>query len=194
VKFSLAILILALTTQPGFASPGSHKQASYHRPAVGSVTKRIPAGNHVVRVKWKSYYYYDGRFYDRRPYGYVVVRAPYGVRVAHLPAGYLTWGFGTSRYYYVAGTWYIQDKKEFEVVEAPLISANIVKSVNQNLVAYAARNQSDIQAQQDRYQCHRWAFEQTGYDPSLPGSSRTMQPDYNRAMSACLEARGYTVK
>src|SRR6516225_2003241 len=47
----------------------------------------------------------------------------------------------------------------------------------------------------DRYECHSWAAAQTGFDPTLaaPGANQTLQDNYRRAMSACLEARGYGV-
>ena len=66
--------------------------------------------------------------------------------------------------------------------------------------AYATRGQSDEQQDRDRYECHRWAVSQSGFDPTQagggtpgedPGSKRA---DYRRAIGACLEGRGYSVK
>jgi hypothetical protein len=37
----------------------------------------------------------------------------------------------------------------------------------QGLVIYPAKGQSPAQQDQDRYACHRWAVQQSGYDPSL---------------------------
>src|ERR1700678_2430503 len=36
----------------------------------------------------------------------------------------------------------------------------------QGLVIYPAKGQSPAQQDQDRYACHRWAVQQSGYDPS----------------------------
>jgi hypothetical protein len=65
---------------------------------------------------------------------------------------------------------------------------------------YPRQGQSEQQQADDRYACHRWAAEQTGFDPTQTpgGSSGTpggeKRADYQRAMGACLDGRGYTVK
>jgi hypothetical protein len=35
---------------------------------------------------------------------------------------------------------------------------------------------------------------QSGFDPSEPGERTDLIPDYRRAMTACLEGRGYSVQ
>ena len=62
------------------------------------------------------------------------------------------------------------------------------------MFVYPQNGQSMEQRDRDRYECHLWAADQTGYDPSVPGAGNLMAPDYHRAMAACLEGRGYTVK
>jgi len=37
------------------------------------------------------------------------------------------------------------------------------------VVAYPSQGQSPEQLDRDRYECHLWAFRQTGFDPSMPG-------------------------
>lgn len=59
---------------------------------------------------------------------------------------------------------------------------------------YPREGQSDEQRSQDRFECHLWARDQTGFDPSQASTNFNMAPDYNRAIAACLEGRGYTVK
>jgi hypothetical protein len=65
---------------------------------------------------------------------------------------------------------------------------------------YSRNGQSEQQKANDSYECHSWAMSQTGYDPTQPTGgvpeSQTNQKrtDYQRAMSACLDARGYTAK
>ena len=56
------------------------------------------------------------------------------------------------------------------------------------------RGQSDEQLEQDRYECHRWAKGQTGFDPSLPNQDQSQRGAYYRAQAACLEGRGYIIK
>jgi hypothetical protein len=63
---------------------------------------------------------------------------------------------------------------------------------------YPKNGQGADQLAHDRYDCYRFAVAQTGFDPvrSGGGTSATatqQQYDYDRAQSACFEARGYTV-
>jgi hypothetical protein len=39
----------------------------------------------------------------------------------------------------------------------------------QQLVVYPAKGQSPEQLERDRYECHVWAVQQSGFDPSQPG-------------------------
>jgi hypothetical protein len=66
----------------------------------------------------------------------------------------------------------------------------------EGLYVTAKNGQTAEQQSKDRYECHSWAAGQTGFDPTLaaPGAAnQTLQDNYRRAMSACLEARGYGV-
>jgi hypothetical protein len=47
------------------------------------------------------------------------------------------------------------------VIAAPSASA-------QDIMAYPTKGQSADQQKQDRYECHVWASEQSGYDPAKP--------------------------
>lgn len=58
---------------------------------------------------------------------------------------------------------------------------------------YPRNGQSDAQAQNDRFECHSWAVNQTGFDPTRSGQSGSAA-DYRRAMIACLDARGYSAR
>ncbi len=59
-------------------------------------------------------------------------------------------------------------------------------------VAYPADGQSLHEQDRDRYECHRWAVDESGFDPTR--SRRGDADTYHRAMTACLEARGYVVR
>ena len=69
-----------------------------------------------------------------------------------------------------------------------------------NLYVYPKNGQSAEQQATDRYECHRWAGEQTGFDPTQTAGGvpedQTAQrrADYLRAMTSCLEGRGYSVR
>jgi hypothetical protein len=60
-----------------------------------------------------------------------------------------------------------------------------------DLYVYPRNGQTEEQTAKDRYECHKWAVGQTGFDPTTAGS-RGSPAEYRRAMSACLDARGYS--
>ena len=65
------------------------------------------------------------------------------------------------------------------------------------LFVYPDKGQTQAQQTQDRNACHSWAVSQTGYNPAAQtGGEQTGDKlaDYQRALSACLEGRGYTVR
>jgi hypothetical protein len=68
------------------------------------------------------------------------------------------------------------------------------------LFIYPRQNQSEERQVLDREECHKWAVGQTGLDPGKPLSgspdAQTIQKsgEYLRAISACLDAKGYTVR
>jgi hypothetical protein len=59
---------------------------------------------------------------------------------------------------------------------------------------YPRNGQSEAQTQNDRYECHSWAVNQTGYDPTRSQQTSGNAADYQRAMVACLDARGYSAR
>jgi len=62
------------------------------------------------------------------------------------------------------------------------------------LYVYPAAGQSEAQTTEDRYQCHVWAADQSGHDPTLGAGSRDEAESYTRAFTACMEGRNYVVK
>ncbi len=78
------------------------------------------------------------------------------------------------------------------------MSAN-AQTPSEGLSITAKNGQSFEQQAADRYQCHSWASEQTGFDSTKPGAGvaagefAARRVEYQRAMTACLEARGYSV-
>jgi hypothetical protein len=62
------------------------------------------------------------------------------------------------------------------------------------LYVYPAAGQSEEQTADDRYQCHVWAADRSGHDPTLGAGTRADAESYTRAFSACMEGRNYVVK
>jgi len=64
---------------------------------------------------------------------------------------------------------------------------------------YPAAGQSEARLDRDRYECHRWASSQSGFDPTQPlggaaaAEAEARRADYMRAQKTCLEGRGYSV-
>jgi hypothetical protein len=58
---------------------------------------------------------------------------------------------------------------------------------------YPRNGQTEQQQATDRYECHKWATAQSGFDPTRAQGGAS--PDsYRRAMIACLDARGYSAR
>jgi hypothetical protein len=47
-------------------------------------------------------------------------------------------------------------------------SADEPTAVGADIYVYPSKGQTDAQLDRDRYECHGWAYKQTGYDPSAP--------------------------
>jgi hypothetical protein len=68
-----------------------------------------------------------------------------------------------------------------------------------DFIIYPKQGQSKDQQAADQYECHNWARAQTGFDPTQPGGgvaagdADRAHSNYDRAMVACLQGRGYQV-
>ncbi len=201
----LAAMVLPVDTEaqnraPDRASAKAPDRAA-HYPRVGRQVRTLPQGHRAVRVNRQSYRYYNGSFYRPARDGvYVVVRAPIGARVRTLPPGYVSFGIGPRHYFYANFTYYLwdRDRTEYIVVDEPegaeaaLVPAS--ETTSGELFVYPNEGQSDEQRDRDRYECYVWSSEQTGYEPGAGDPNIDNASDYRRAISACLEGRGYTVK
>jgi len=171
-------------------------------PPVGREVRTLPPGERTVRVRRQDYHYFNGIFYrPLRPDVFVVVDAPFGARVRHLPPGSISFLIGPSRYFYANYTYYLWEprREEYIVVEEPPGAAQVVADAAKadetgELFVYPSEGQSDEQRDRDRYECYVWAAGQTGFDPAADSPQTELTGNYRRALSACLEGRGYTVK
>ncbi|MBS4096234.1 MAG: hypothetical protein KGZ83_05270 [Sulfuricella sp.] len=64
----------------------------------------------------------------------------------------------------------------------------------EQLFVYPRNNQKPSQSDADRAECRRWGTEQVGFNPVLASPDDPRHSDYRRAVTACLEGRGYTVR
>lgn len=202
------VTVAALATTGAWLAPAGdalaqprhdHAQARVHV-SIGTEVRVLPGGHETFRVGRSYYHYHDGVFY--RPYGdrFVVVGAPIGARIRTLPFGYVSFNLGPRRYFYANYTYYWWDPRvsEYVVVDEPpgadKAVATATESGSGDVFVYPKNGQTDEQRDRDRYECYTWAVDQTHFDPSAGAADSAKSSDYQRAFSACLEGRGYTVK
>jgi len=173
-------------------------------PARGYVSPSLPRGYVTARYRNSPYYFYRGSWY--RPYGprYVVVRPPYGLGIGYLPPFYTTVWFGGVPYYYADDTYYTYrpERREYVVTQPPQGQGEVRANPggSDEIFVYPKNGQSEERQASDRYECHAWAVQKTGFDPTRPNGNvddadlDSKRSDYRRAEGACLEARGYSVK
>lgn len=171
----------------------------YHFHPVGYRVELLPRTHVTIVVGGLPYYYFGGIFYRSYNSGYVVVSAPVGAVVTTLPVGFIAFSLGALTYYFVNDTYYVWDepREAYMVVEKPEGAEQaIADETAGRLFVYPKEGQSEEQQARDRYECHRWAVTESRVDPTLENEtySNEQRSDYQRAMAACLEGRGYTVK
>ncbi len=186
-----------------------HDTRYYHNrvyPSRGHVVNVLPREHRVVVHGGTRFYFSGGVWY--RPQGprFVIAAPPIGLFAPFLPPYYATIWVSGRPYYYANDVYYVNRGDGYVVVDPPQgdVSqtpppASSVPSIDQ-LFIYPRQNQTQEQQAADRYECHSWAVNQTGFDPTqspgvIPEDQKVQKrADYQRAMSACLDGRGYTVK
>lgn len=190
--------------------------ARYHHnhyyPPRGYVFGGLPPHPEIVFHGGLQFYFAEGVWYRSDLHAhFVVVAPPIGIVVPVLPAFYTTVWVHGAPYYYANDVYYVRAPQGYVVVDpppanvvveqppatAPPPATNVAQAPTDQLFVYPRQGQSAQQEATDRYECHRWAINQTGYDPTLaPAGSASGQKhaDYQRALGACLDGRGYTMK
>jgi hypothetical protein len=186
-----------------------YRDSRYHHdryyPARGQYIERMPGGHRVVVYGNSRYYFHGGVWY--RPHGprFVIVAPPFGMVVPFLPPFYATIWVGGAPYYYANDIYYMQGAGGYVVVEPPKGDVSQTappasQPPTSQIFIYPRQGQSEQKQATDRYECHSWAVGQAGYDPTKPPANLPeaqmirKRADYQRAQSACLDGRGYTVK
>jgi hypothetical protein len=196
---------------PGRAPMGQHYDGRFNHNQFyanrGGFVRAVPGRPYMVGGG--RYYWSGGVWYAPRGPGFVVVGPPLGVFVPVLPPYYTTvWAAGVP-YYYANDTYYTWDAAQngYEVVAPPddpsaASTQAPASGGSDDLYIYPQNNQSAEQQADDKWQCHQWAQSQTGFDPTQSGGGGAVAPDqfaakradYQNAMRACLQGRGYSVR
>ena len=136
---------------------------------------------------------------------------PWAVAIPFLPFYYQTVWVGGYPYYYADGSYYAPTADGYMTVNPLQGAVNQIPPSTpsvERLFIYPRQGQSEEQQAKDRYECHSWAVSQTWREPrkvsmeewafiikSMPEAQRNqMRTDYHRAMDACLDGRGYTMR
>ncbi|MFJ2333020.1 DUF6515 family protein [Pseudomonas helleri] len=166
----------------------------------GYVIDRFPGQYRQVPYRGQNFFFSGGYWY--RPQGprYVVVQPPYGIRVSIIPSYAREVWVGSSLFFLAAGSYYAYQPatQDYIVVEPP---ATIVQPAPQpvsngyDVVAYPANGQTPAQIDQDRYDCYRWAVDQSHFDPAhiAYAPAPAVVQTYRQAEGNCLNSRGYQV-
>lgn len=160
-------------------------------PPIGLVVPFLPPYYSTIWVGGVPYYYANEIYYVQGPGGYVVAEPPRSeVTLAPpqsgpLPGGQMPPGLPGGQ----------MPPRSLPGGQMP--SGSLPGG---QMYIYPRQGQSPEKQARDRTECHSWAENQAGYDPERPpvGLPETQtaqkQADYKRAMDACLDARGYSVK
>jgi hypothetical protein len=188
----------------GFILDQRYHHDRYYPPR-GYVQRELPRGYMMFRHHGDRYFYRHGIWYRSSGLGFIVVTPPFGIVVPVLPPYYTTVWIGGIPYYYANGVYYVWQpvQQGYVITQPPAASSDAVPQPQQGpdqFYVYPKKGQSADQQAKDRYECHRWAVDQSGFDPSQPAGNLsdtqliTKREDYRRAIEACLDARGYSVK
>ena len=156
----------------------------------------LPARHRRLVIGPTVYFYVDGVYFIQQSGVYIVAAAPIGARIAILPYGFRSMYIGPRRFFRVNSTYYryVVATNDYVVVAPPADVASAATSESLDPVIYPAAGQSEEQLDQDRYECHRWGLEQSGFDPSIANAAGQDGSDrYYRSLKACLMGRDYTV-
>ncbi|MFT3906005.1 MAG: DUF6515 family protein [Steroidobacteraceae bacterium] len=194
----LLVLGAGVASADGVLNQVQRNRAAAGRPPV----QTLPQGYRSYRYGGQPYYFGGGHWYAPGYGGYAWVAPPLGLTVDVLPVGYTTLWIGGVPYYYYDDVYYnYRPSVGYVVVDRPAgADAVTSRSGSDDVYVYPKNGQSEAQQSTDRYECHRWAKGQTNFDPTEPAGgvaaseTAARRGEYQRALTACLEGRGYSVR
>jgi len=172
----------------------------HYYPAPGGYAPVLPRGAIGINYRNDQFFFHGGVWF--RPYGgrYRVVVPPIGIVVSVLPPTYVTLRIGGMPYYYANGVYYtaalagpgyvvVAQPIEPPGVIAPAVPAPapaVQPPARPDPIIYPRKGQSAEQLEADRQECNRWATNQ----PAAMADASV----FNRAVEACMDGRGYTMR
>lgn len=170
----------------------SRFQHDRYYPAPGFVAHALPRSSLGISFGPDRFFFDSGVWY--RPYGprWRVIVPPVGVVIPILPSAYVTLRAGGVPYYYANGVYYtaVVGGPGYVVATPPpaaeVAPAPVQAPSKPDPIIYPRNGQSAQQLEADRQDCNRWATTQPAamQDGSV----------FNRAVEACMDGRGYTMR
>lgn len=166
----------------------------HYYPAIGFVAPGLPRASISIGFGGGSYWYGGGVWYQPWRGSYRVIVPPVGIIVPVLPYDYVSLRVGGSPYYYANGVYYASAPGGYAVVNAPAQADAAVpdagpapvQSSRPEPIVYPRNGQTAAQTEADRQECNRWATTQ----PAAMNDASV----FSRAVDACLDGKGYTVR
>jgi hypothetical protein len=185
---------------PGFRLDERYHHDHYYPPR-GYAVPVLPRGAVSIAFGGGNYFFHGGVWF--RPFGgrFVVTVPPIGVVVPILPPAYVTLPMAGGPVYYANGVYYAPAPGQGYTVVPPPPGADSVQPLPPpppppatpttpppppDPIVYPRNGQSAAQSEADRQECNRWATTQ----PNAVADASVFQ----RAVAACLDGRGYTVR
>ena len=166
----------------------------HYYPPHGYAVPVLPSGSVSVGFGRDHFFFHGGVWF--RPSGgrYVVTAPPFGVVLPLLPPAYVTLWIGGAPYYYANGVYYAPAPGQGYAVVAPPPGADAAQPVPAappapvppEPIFYPRNAQSAAQTETDRQECNRWATTQA--------NALADAQVFQRAVAACMDGRGYTVR
>ena len=184
---------------PGAPRGSLHFDQRYHHdhyyPPRGYAVPALPGGALSLQFGGGNLFFHGGVWF--RPFGgrFVVTVPPVGIVVPLLPPAYVTLWIGGAPYYYANGVYYAPAPGQGYAVVNPPPEAEAAQPVPPappparplpDPVIYPRNGQGPQQTEADRQDCNRWATTQ----PKAMADATVFQ----RAVEACMDGRGYTVR
>jgi hypothetical protein len=189
------------------ALPDNRYNHGYYYPPRGGWVRTLPPGYRPYYYRGQPYYFHDGVWFERRAGGFFIIRPPVGLQISVPPPYFTPVWIGGVPYYYADDTYYrwVPSMNAYQVVGRPAgadapESPPLTDTTAGTSFVYPRNGQSLEQQATDRYECHTWSRGETGFDPTQPGGSvmpnenASRSSEYHRAMNACMDGRGYSVK
>ncbi|HEY1090980.1 MAG TPA: DUF6515 family protein [Burkholderiaceae bacterium] len=197
MKSSKLLALTLLVAAIGSASADPHRyydrryNHNHYYPSVGFLAAALPLGALAIALGSDRVYFQGGVWW--RPYGrsYRVFVPPVGAVIPLLPADYVRVDIGGAPYYYANGIYYRSAAGGYVVADAPAgvdatPPAPAAVAAKPEPIIYPRNGQNAQQIEADRRDCNRWATTQ----PSAMAEASV----FERAVEACMDGRGYTMR